>query len=52
MRAPRPREAVTGRRPSDPVALERAPVLEAEDVQVRYDGQVVLDVPALAVLPG
>jgi tungstate transport system ATP-binding protein len=29
-----------------------APVLEAAGVEVRYDGQVVLDMPALEVLPG
>jgi tungstate transport system ATP-binding protein len=29
-----------------------APVLEAEDLEIRYDGQVVLDVPALDVRPG
>ena len=29
-----------------------APVLEATDVEVRYDGQVVLAVPALEVRPG
>jgi tungstate transport system ATP-binding protein len=28
------------------------PVLEAIDVEVRYDGQVILDVPALDVRPG
>jgi tungstate transport system ATP-binding protein len=28
------------------------PVLEAVDIEVRYDGQVVLDVPALDVRPG
>jgi tungstate transport system ATP-binding protein len=29
-----------------------APVLEALDLEVRYDGQIVLDVPALDVRPG
>jgi tungstate transport system ATP-binding protein len=29
-----------------------APVLEAEAVEVRYDGRLVLDVPALSVEPG
>ena len=28
------------------------PVLEASDIEVRYDGQVVLDVPALEVMSG
>jgi tungstate transport system ATP-binding protein len=29
-----------------------APVLEAEAVEVRYDGRVVLDMPSLEVMPG
>ena len=37
---------------SQAASVRHGPVLEAEDLEVRYDGQAVLDVPALEVVPG
>jgi tungstate transport system ATP-binding protein len=43
---------VSGAGPRDAAVRVTSSLLRADDVEVRYEGQIVLDVPALAVEPG